>query len=622
MSARNRISFDLAQRLDNAPAPKVTFGMLRRIFSFLKPYLRLLVASFAVIVVSAGLGVAPSLLTGAIIDKGLLAGDFALLCQLVLLSLVLLVVSSGLGLPESWLSSNIAQGVTCDMKNRMYRHLQTMPYRFFTDTKQGEIITRMTEDISGVRSVITQTLTSTIRNVSTIVITLVALYRTNWVLATCGVVLLPLFVLPTRLAGKRRWAMAREIQQKRDESNQILNETLSVSGQLLVKLFGREEDENRRYETLNGEIRRLSVQESLTGRLFMSTIQIFSSFSPQLLYLLGGVLLLKAPFGPAITVGEISIVVSLMTRLHRPVDDLLNIHVDITRSLALFERLFAYYDLQPDIADKEGAADAGRLKGQVTYDRVSFGYNPGQTVLEDISFQVQPGQSYALVGGSGSGKTTLITLLPRLYEVTGGAISIDGTDIRDMTLASLRRNIGMVSQDTYLFNGTILENLRYAKPDATREEIEDACKKAHIHDFIASLPQGYDTLVGNRGLRLSGGEKQRLSIARVILKDPPILILDEATSALDSISESHIQAAIKPLLKSRTSLVVAHRLSTIMASDKILVVGNHRIAASGTHRELLERSPLYRELYETQFTVPEKEETHGTIDHSTDGRAA
>ena len=209
-----------------------------------------------------------------------------------------------------------------------------------------------------------------------------------------------------------------------------------------------------------------------------------------------------------------------------------------------------------------------------------------------------------------------------MYEVTGGAISIDGTDIRDMTLASLRRNIGMVSQDTYLFNGTILENLRYAKPDATREEIEDACKKAHIHDFIASLPQGYDTLVGNRGLRLSGGEKQRLSIARVILKDPPILILDEATSALDSISESHIQAAIKPLLKSRTSLVVAHRLSTIMASDKILVVGNHRIAASGTHKELLERSPLYRELYETQFTVPEKEETHGTIDHSTDGRAA
>ena len=622
MSVRNRISFDLAQRLDSAPAPKVTFGMLRRIFSFLKPYLRLLVASFAVIVVSAGLGVAPSLLTGAIIDKGLLAGDFALLCQLVLLSLVLLVVSSSLGLLESWLSSNIAQGVTCDMKNRMYRHLQTMPYRFFTDTKQGEIITRMTEDISGVRSVITQTLTSTIRNISTIVITLVALYRTNWVLATCGVVLLPLFVLPTRLAGKRRWAMTREIQQKRDESNQIRNETLSVSGQLLVKLFGREEDENRRYETLNGEIRRLSVQESLTGRLFMSTIQIFSSFSPQLLYLLGGVLLLKAPFGPAITVGEISIVVSLMTRLHRPVDDLLNIHVDITRSLALFERLFAYYDLQPDIADKQDAVDAGRLKGQVTYDRVSFGYHPGQTVLENVSFQVQPGQSYALVGGSGSGKTTLITLLPRLYEVTGGAISIDGTDIRDMTLASLRRNIGMVSQDTYLFNGTILENLRYAKPDATREEIEDACKKAHIHDFIASLPQGYDTLVGNRGLRLSGGEKQRLSIARVILKNPPILILDEATSALDSISESHIQAAIKPLLKSRTSLVVAHRLSTIMASDKILVVGNHRIAASGTHKELLERSPLYRELYETQFTVPEKEEDHGTTDHSTDGRAA
>lgn len=622
MSARNRISFDLAQRLDNAPAPKVTFGLLRRIFSFLKPYTRLLVASFAVIVISSGLGVAPSLLTGAIIDRGLLAGDFSLLCQLVLTALLLLVVSNGFGLLESWLSANIAQGVTCDMKNQMYAHLQTMPYRFFTDTRQGEILTRMTEDISGVRSVITQTLTSAIRNVSTILITLVALYRTNWVLATCGVLLLPLFLLPTRLAGKRRWAMAREIQQKRDESNQLLNETLSVSGQLLVKLFGREADENRRFQTLNGEIRRLSVQESLTGRLFLSTIQIFSSFSPLLLYLLGGILLLKVNFGPAITVGEISIIVSLMTRLHRPVDDLLNIHVDITRSLALFERLFAYYDLQPDIADRKGAADVGRLKGQVTYDRVSFGYAPGQPVLEEVSFQVQPGQSYALVGGSGSGKTTLITLLPRLYEVTGGAIRIDGMDIRDMTLTSLRRNIGMVSQDTYLFNGTILENLRYARPDATREEIEEACKKAHIHDFIRSLPLGYDTLVGNRGLRLSGGEKQRLSIARVILKDPPILILDEATSALDSISESHIQQAIKPLLQSRTSLVVAHRLSTIMASDRILVVGNHQIVASGTHSELLQSSPLYRELYETQFTVPQKEEEHGRTDHSPDGRAA
>ncbi|MBR5537644.1 MAG: ABC transporter ATP-binding protein [Clostridia bacterium] len=620
--SRNRVSFDLAERLDNAPTPKLTVSLLKRIFSFLTPYTPYLVASFSVIVVSAGLGVAPSLLTGAIIDKGLLAGDFALLCQLVLLSLLLLVVSSGLGLLEGWLSANIAQGVTCDMKNKMYAHLQTMPHRFFTDTKQGEILTRMTEDISGVRSVITQTLASTLRNVSTIVITLVALYRTNWVLATAGVVLLPLFLLPTRLAGKRRWTIAREIQKKRDESNQMLNETLSVSGQLLVKLFGRENDEARKYREINGEIRRLSVTETLTGRLFMSTIQLFSSFSPQLLYLLGGVLMLKAPVGPAVTVGEISTIVSLMTRLHRPVDDLLNIHVDITRSLALFERLFAYYDMVPDITDRENAVSVGRLQGQVTYDRVSFGYRPDAPVLKDVSFRVEPGRSYAFVGSSGAGKSTLITLLPRLYDVTGGTISIDGVDIRDMTLASLRRNIGLVSQDTYLFNGTIAENLRYAKPEATDEELAEACKKAHIHDFITSLPQGYHTVVGNRGLRLSGGEKQRLSIARVILKDPPILLLDEATSALDSISESHIQAAIKPLLKSRTSLVVAHRLSTVVASDRILVVDGGGIAASGTHSQLLECSPLYKELFETQFTVPGKEHDHGTTDPSCDGRAA
>ena len=622
MSVRNHMTFDLAERLDNAPAPTVTTALLKRIFSFLKPYTPYLVASFGVIVLSAGLSVAPSMLTGAMIDKGLLAGDLELLCRLVLLSLGLLVVSSGLGLLETWLSSNITQGVTCDMKNKMYAHLQTMPHRFFTDTKQGEIITRMTEDISGVRSVITQTLTSTLRNISTLIITLIALYRTNWVLATAGVVLLPLFILPTRLAGKRRWAITREIQKKRDESNQMLNETLSVSGQLLVKLFGREEEENRKYRQTNDSIRRLTITETLTGRLFLSTIQIFSGFSPQLIYLLGGLLMLKIPVGPAVTVGEISVIVSLMTRLHRPVDDLLNIHVDVTRSLALFERLFAYYDMVPDILDREDAVCVERLKGQVTYDNVSFGYRTDAPVLKNVSFQVEPGRSYAFVGSSGAGKSTLITLLPRLYEVTGGAISIDGVDIRNMTMASLRRNIGLVSQDTYLFNGTIAENLRYAKPDATMEDLVDACQKAHIHDFIAALPQGYQTLVGNRGLRLSGGEKQRLSIARVILKDPPILLLDEATSALDSISESHIQAAIKPLLQSRTSLVVAHRLSTVVASDKILVVDGGGIAASGTHSELLEHSTLYKELFETQFTVPVKEDDHGRTDPSRDGRAA
>ena len=608
MPAPYRISPDLAESLDKAPEPRLTRQLLTRIFSFLKPYRRDLLAVAAVIAVSSLLGVLPSLITGRIIDEGLIGGDFGLLVRLVVLAFGLVLAATAVSLLEAWFNARIAQGVTLDMKTQMYAHLQNMSYRFFTDKKQGEIITRMTGDVDGVRTVITQTLTSMLKNIVTLIVTAVALFRTNWVLAACGLIAVPLFLIPTKITGRRRWQIARSTQKKQDEANQIFNETLSVSGQLLVKLFGREQEEFDRFQAVSRDIYKLSLKETLTGRLFFATINIFSNVGPLLIYLVGGALMLGAGFGPAVTVGEITVVVSLLTRIHRPLDELLNINVDLTRSLALFERIFEYFDMQPEVQDKPDALEAGRLAGQVEYDKVSFAYQEGSPVLHDISFKLEPGCTLAIVGSSGAGKSTLISLLPRLYDVSAGAIRIDGHDIRDLSLSSLRRNIGLVSQDTYLFNATILDNLRYAKPDATMEEIVAACQKAHIHDFIASLPEGYRTLVGNRGLRLSGGEKQRLSMARVLLKDPPVIILDEATSALDSINESHIQKAIQPLLKDRTALVVAHRLSTVISAGAIAVLEKGSIAAMGSHRELLERSPLYRELFETQFKVPTAKE--------------
>ena len=599
---------DLAEQLDNSPKPQLSKALLIRIFSFLKPYTRELLAVGAVILTSSLLGVLPALLTGRIIDDGLIAGNLPVLYKLVLLSFLLVLASNGVGLLEAYFNARIAQGVTFDMKNQMYAHLQRMSYRFFTDKKQGEIITRMTEDVNGVRSVVTQTLTSMLKNIVTLVVTVVTLYRTNWVLATCGVIAVPLFLIPTKVTGNRRWRIARSIQKKHDEANQIFNETLSVSGQLLVKLFGREELELDRFQKVNRDIYKLSLKETLTGRFFFATINIFANLGPLIIYPAGGLLMLKYHFGPPVTIGDITVVVALITRMHRPLDELLNINVDLTRSLALFERIFEYFDMQPDIVDREDCAEAGRLSGEVEYENVSFSYDPALPVLNDVSFRIRPGQTFAVVGSSGAGKSTLISLLPRLFDVSSGSVRIDGRDIRDMSMASLRRNIGMVSQDTYLFNASILENLRYAKPDATMEEIEEACKKAHIHDFIAGLPEGYDTLVGNRGLRLSGGEKQRVSIARVLLKDPPIIILDEATSSLDSISESHIQAAIEPLLRDRTALVVAHRLSTVISAQTIAVLQEGRIAASGRHEDLLNDSPLYREFFETQFKVPDDKE--------------
>ena len=523
-----------------------------------------------------------------------------LLIKLLLMAFVTLAASQVIGVLESYINAWISQRIIFDMKNQMYDHLQHMPHSFFTSEKQGDIITRMNSDISGVSSVISGTLSSIVSNVATVVTTLVALFTMSWQLAIVGIVVIPLLILPTRSVGRTRWKLLSESQEKHDEMNQLVNETLSVSGSLLVKLFAREKVEYDRFVSVNEEVTRLALKEQRSGKWFHVIMGMFTQIGPLLIYFAGGYFIIRS-VDPTLTVGTITATVALINRLYRPVQSLLNLQVDFTRSLALFTRIFDYFDMENTIVSPKNPRKPDVTRKDIIFEHVVFSYDPEKPLLTDIDFTVPGGKMYAIVGPSGSGKSTVVNLIPRLYDVKGGRVAIGGINVKAFDLYYLREQIGVVTQDTYLFNGTIRENLLYAKQDATQEELERACRTASIHDFIVSQPQGYDTVVGNRGLKLSGGEKQRLSIARVILKDPKILILDEATSALDSISENAIQDALETLMQSRTSIVIAHRLSTILKADRILVVKDGVIAEQGTHEELLAKGGVYRELYETQF---------------------
>ena len=584
---------------EKANRPKVTKELLLRISSYLKPYWVQFLFVFIAILLSATVGLLPSIITGKIVDQALINRDIAQLVQLCLAALAAIAVSQVIGVIESYINSWISQRIIYDMKNQMYRHLQLMPHAFFTTEKQGDIITRMNTDISGVSSVISGTLTSIVKNVATIVTTCVALFTMNWKLAIVGMLIIPLLIIPSRVVGNTRFRLLTQSQAKSDEMNQIINETLSVSGSMLVKLFTREKKEYESFEKVNGEVMQLSLKEARSGKWFFVVMGMFTQVGPLLIYLAGGLIMMKTD--PALTVGTITATVALINRLYRPVESLLNVGVDFTRSLALFTRIFDYLDREITIKSPENGLTPELAQKDIVYEHVEFYYSEDKPLLTDVSFTVPGGKMYAIVGPSGSVKSTVVNMIPRLYDVISGKVTIDGVDVRDMDLTWLRSQIGVVTQDTYLFNGTILDNLRYAKEDATMEEIEEACRKASIHEFIMNQPKGYDTEVGNRGLKLSGGEKQRLSIARVILKDPAILILDEATSALDSISENAIQDALELMMVGRTSIVIAHRLSTILKADRILVVANGVIAEQGTHEELLAMGGVYRNLYETQF---------------------
>lgn len=571
-----------------------------RVLSYLKPYKWHLLVVFLTIITASVLGVLPSILTGKMIDEGLYNQNLNLLIKLVIISFFVLMLSNLITAAETYINVWVAQHISFDMKNQMYAHLQKMPQKFFTSNQQGDIITRMTSDISSVQSVIANTMSSIFSNICTIIVTSVALFQKNWVLAIVGVSLVPLLSVPTINVGKRRWKFTKEAQEQTDKINTILNETLSVSGQQLTKIFTREERDLKNYTDTNRKCMRLAIKERMAGMWFWRVMNMLTGLSPLIIYLIGGIMIIK--FGVSgLTIGDITVIVTLLGRLYRPVDQLFGIQVDIVRSMALFVRIFEYYDMPVEIETPPDAITPKQAFGHVEFKNVHFRYTGDKEILRGIDFNLTPGKTVALVGTSGAGKSTIAGLIPRMYDVTEGAVLFDGIDVRKLDLKFLRSNIAVVTQESYLFNSTVRENLLFAKEDATEEQIISACRDANIHDFIMTLPEGYDTLVGNRGFKLSGGEKQRISIARAILKDPCLLILDEATSSLDSISEYAIQQALEPLLAGRTSLVIAHRLSTIMAADEIIVIKDGLIAERGKHSELLQKDGVYKVLYDTQF---------------------
>ena len=581
--------------------PKISKELLIRITKYLKPYKWHFMLVFLGLIVSAVLGLFPSVITGWIVDSIISdSRNIKMLLQLVVLAFIVLATSQVISVLEQYINSWISQKIIFDMRNEMYDHLQHMPHSFFTNEKQGDIITRMNSDINGVSSVISGMLTSIVSNTLTVGVSVFYLFYTDWRLAIVGLLVLPLLIFPTRSVSRKRWMLVSEAQEKHDELNQQINETLSVSGSLLVKLFTKEKAEYEKFKSKNDEATKISIKEQRAGSWFRVLLGMFIQTAPLLIYFAGGFLIIGG-LDKGLTVGDITVVVALVNRLYQPVRMLLDVQVDFVRSLALFTRIFEYLDRSVEIENPKNPKTPDLSDCFVEFKNVEFSYENSKEILKGVDFKVPNGKMYAIVGTSGAGKSTVIGLIPRLYDTKKGDVSISGVNVKDFELSYLRKNIGMVTQDTYLFNGTILENLLYAKPEASIEEIENACKVANIYDFIDKLPDRFDTIVGNRGLKLSGGEKQRVSIARVILKNPKILILDEATSSLDSVSESLIQSALNNVMKGRTSIVIAHRLSTVMAADKIMLLENGTISESGSHEEMLEKSEGYRELYETQF---------------------
>jgi len=623
---------------------------IRRIVAFFKPYKARVAIVLSAILLTSFIGLINPILLKLLIDVAIPQRDFGLLNLFVGLMIVLPIVSGLIGVGQSYLNNVIGQSVMHDLRTALYSHLQTMPLRFFTETRTGEIQSRLANDVGGIQSVVTDTAASLTSNLAIASSTIIAMFIIDWRLTLLSLGLLPFFMYLTFRVGKVNREVRGETQKSLAEMSATTEETLSVSGMLLSKTFGQQQAAIARFSKLNRELAALQVRQAMVGRWFFMIIGTIFSITPAFVYWLAGYLAVNHdPSAP--TIGDIVAFTTLQSRLFFPLGQLLNIQVEIQGALALFDRIFEYLEMDPEITDAPDAVaiDRSTMRGSVRFADVSFRYKtaavpaeapptseeeadtvaaedapeldtpgvaPVATMapdsvepiafipafgLEHIDFEVKPGQLVALVGPSGSGKTTTTYLVPRLYDTDSGSVEIDGRDVRKVTLASLGDVIGFVTQETYLFHATIRENLHYAKPDATDEELEVATRAAAIDERIAELPDGYDTIVGERGYKLSGGEKQRIAIARVLLKDPRILILDEATSALDTVSERLIQAALERLMEGRTTIAIAHRLSTILRADQILVYDRGRIVERGTHGELLAHGGLYARLYREQF---------------------
>jgi ATP-binding cassette subfamily B protein len=596
---------------DKVAGARIGREAARRVWGLARPYRSQLLGFLTTIVLGALVGLAPPLLIRSIVDHAIPDHDRGGVIVLAGAMVGIAFATGLLSFAERWWSARIGEGLIFDLRVRLFDHVQRMPIAFFTRTQTGALISRLNNDVIGAQSALTGTLGSVVSNVITLTATLIAMVALEWRLTVLGIVIVPLFLLPSRRVGRRLQRLSREGMDLNASMNTTMTERFGVSGALLVKLFGRYEVERTEFEDRAARVRDIGVRSAMYSRTFLVAMSALGSVATAVIYLLGALLVIDGN----ISLGTLIALGTYVIRLYGPILGLANARVDVLTAFVSFDRVFEILDTPPSIVDRPGAVDLVEPAGRVELEGVRFRYPPatevsiasleggaplsgevGAEVLRRIDITIEPGQLVALVGPSGAGKTTLASLVPRLYDVTAGAVRVDGRDVRDLTGDSLRAAIGVVSQDPHLFHDSVAMNLRYARPAATQADLESACRAARIHDVIAALPEGYDTIVGERGYRLSGGEKQRVAIARVLLKDPRILILDEATSALDTESEWLIQAALEKLMRGRTTIVIAHRLSTVRDADQILVLDGGKIAGNGRHEDLLKSSLLYRRM--------------------------